>query len=54
MTDFLKPLGLEHRQLSDTAPVEPLEQDIDWQEVHQRVLPDVQKSMDFLITALNG
>jgi hypothetical protein len=52
MTDFLKSLGLEHRQLSDTAPVESSEQDIDWQVVQQRISPDIDKSMVFLTTAL--
>lgn len=54
MTDFLKSLGLEHRQLSDTAPVEPSEQDIDWQVVQQRVSSDRQVSMAFLTTALGN
>ena len=52
MTGFLSSLGLEHRQLSDMEPVEPIEQEINWQDVRKRAVPDIQRSYDFLATAL--
>lgn len=50
---LLKQLGLGHRQLSDTEPIEPHEQTINWQDVRSRLDERRNDSLAFLKKNLN-